>query len=232
MSFSFDATAGTSQSTSKPRLKGNNIYEVQLDGVEIQDIQGVKDTSVTYKTLKIKFSNEEGTFEHTVFEPRPSDFERTENEITNKNNNKEKIPQASNVETMMLLFKHIIDGFVPKVAAQIDNKERSLVAKNWEELRKLVSAILETGKGNKNKIKLVEYKDEARFPGFFAAVNREGVAYVRNNFVGPKVAFTAYELKKIQEAANAAPTTASEYQSPTDLGSDNTDSGLDLNFDL
>ena len=60
MNFSFDATAKTSQSTTKPRLAGNAIYDVQFDGCETQDIQGVKDVSQVYKVLKLKFSNEKG----------------------------------------------------------------------------------------------------------------------------------------------------------------------------
>ena len=230
MSFSFDATAGASQSTSKPRLAGNNIYDVQLDGAEIQDIQGVKDPTVVYKVLKIKFSNEEGTFEHTVFEPKPEDFKRTDREFKNKNGNIEKIPQPSNVETMMLLFKHIIDGFVPEIASQIDKKERSLTAKSWDELRALVSDILKKGKSRTNKIKLVKDKNgNAKFPGYFSGLSKEGVCYVRNNFVGPKVAFSEYEYQQIKSEASAKITPAEDFlPEPAPLE----DSGLKLDFSI
>ena len=90
MNFNFNATAGSSQSTSKPRLKGNDIYTVKFDECEVKDITGVKDPTLTYKTLVIKFSNEDGVFEHTVFEPRSTDFERGETEFTNKNGKIEK----------------------------------------------------------------------------------------------------------------------------------------------
>ena len=232
MSFSFDATAGTSQSTSKPRLAGNEIYTVKLDGAEIQDIQGVKDASAVYKVLKIKFSNEDGTYEHTVFEPKPDDFKRTETEFKNKNNNMEKIPQPSNVESMMLLFKHIIDGFVPKIAEQIDKKERSIGAKNWDDLRAIMVKILEAGKGNENKIKLIKNTaGEARFPSYFAGLSREGVAYVRNNFVGAKVAFSPYELSKITAAATAAPSKVDNF-TPEVTEEELPDTSLDLDFDV
>lgn len=230
--FSFDATAGTSQSTSKPRLAGNAIYNVKLDGAEIQDIQGVKDTSVVYKVLKIKFSNEDGNFEHTVFEPRPDDFKRTEVDFKNKNGNTEKIPQPSNVESMMLLFKHIIDGFVPKIAEQIDKKEKSISAKSWDDLRNTMVKILEYGKGNTCGIKLVVNKEnEAKFPSFFAGLSREGVAYVRNNFVGNKLAFSPYELSKITAAATAAPSKVDNFiPEPEDQTEDT--SGLDLDWEM
>ena len=41
MNFNFNATAGSSQSTSKPRLKGNDIYTVKFDECEVKDITGV-----------------------------------------------------------------------------------------------------------------------------------------------------------------------------------------------
>lgn len=231
MSFSFDATAGASQSTSKPRLAGNNIYEVKLDGVEIQDIQGVKDASVTYKVLKFKFSNDDGTYEHTVFEPKADDFKRGESKFMNKNNVEEKIPQPSNVESMMLLFKHIIDGFVPEIAAQIDKKEKSINAKSWDELRKVVVAILEKGKGKTNKIKLVKDKNgDARFPSFFAGISREGVCYVRNNFVGSKVAFSPYEIQKMNNEANAKVSKADDFIPEETQTTE--DTGLDLDFEI
>lgn len=230
-SFSFDATAGASQSTAKPRLLGNNIYTVKFDGCEIKDIQGVKDPTALYKVLSLKFSNDEGSYDHTVFEPKGDDYKRTDKEFTNKNGNIEKIPQASNVESLMLFLKHIIDAVNPTVAKQIDSGEKKLGAKSWDELRNLISNILNAGKGAQTKIKLLKNKaGEATFPGFFTAVNRDGKAYIRNNFVGEKVAFTAYEIDRIKNENTAKPTDAATL----DLGIEEkaTDSGLDLNFEV
>lgn len=229
--FSFDATAGTSQSTVKPRLEGNAIYTVKLDSCDIEDIQGVKDPSAIYRVLKIKFSNEEGSFEHTVFEPREDDFKRGESKFTNKNGNEEKIPQPSNVESMMLLFKHMIDSFVPKVGKEIDEGKKQIAAPDWDKLRLVVKKILDTGKGNESKIKLIKNKnEEARFPGFFAAVNREGTAYVRNNFIGNKVAFTPYELSRIQKEKEAIPTNTEELVNTPEINGSK--DALDLDFNI
>lgn len=231
--FSFDATAGASQSTSKPRLAGNAIYNVKFDSCEPVDIQGVKDPSVVYKVLRFRFSNDEGTHEHTIFEPKEADFKRTETEFKNKNNNIEKIPQPSNVESMMLFFKHVIDGFVPEVAEKIDRKEVSITAKNWDELRTKMVTLTNKGKGRTADIKLVENKDgEARFPSFFAGVSREGVAYVRNNFIGKKLAFSAYELQKIKDKQTAKPTPANDFIPEMSESTGSEDSGLDLDFEV
>lgn len=232
MSFSFDGTAGASQSTSKPRLAGNDIYDVKFDGVEIQDIQGVKDTSQLYKVLKLKFSSEEGSFEHTVFEPKEKDFEDTETEFTNKNGNTEKIKQPAPVKGMMLLFKHLIDAVNPAVAAQIDKKEIQLTAPNWDKLRELVISILTPVIGASTKIKLIiDNKGEARFPGFFTAYSKEGKAYIRNNFIGMKVAFTPYELTKIKTASTAKPSNSTSFEPKLDDMNTPADN-LDLTFEM
>lgn len=235
--FSFSTTAGASQSTVQPRLEGNNIYTVKFDGCEIKEFEGKQDHNKgqIYKTLVIKFSNEDGVFEHNFFEPKGSDFERTETEFTDKTGKVNKIPQPSNVESMMLNFKHIIDAINPKVAAQIDSKEKNLGAKSWDDLRTLVGKILDAGKGTETKIKLVKNKKgEAIIPGFNVGVNKDGKAYIKNNWIGSKIAFSSYELDRINKEAIAKPTKVS---SSLDLPVENTsnddlidDLGLDLDL--
>lgn len=242
MNFSFDATAGASQSTSKPRLAGNDIYTVQFDGCEIQDIQGVKEPGKVFKVLKFKFSNENGTFEHTIFEPDPSkDFKRGETEFTNKNGNKEKIPQPSAVESMMLFFKHVIDAFVPEVATQIDAGTKKIAAPNWEELRLLLCKIMKVGEKRTSKIKLIKDKNgDARFPGFFSGLTKPDAvtglskAYIRNNFIGEKIAFSAYELTRITNESNAKITNMSKKDSELNIEEeDNAPADdLDLTFEV
>ncbi len=235
MSFSFNTTAGASQSSTKPRLAGNDIYDVKFEGCEIQDIKGVKDTSAVYKVLKLKFANEQGTYEHTVFEPRPEDFKRGENEYTSKEGKKEKIPQTSGVENMMLLFKHAIDSINPTVAKQIDEGTKNLGATDWDGLRKLVVQILDAGKGTSMQIKLLRNtKGEATFPGFFAGITKEGKAYVRNNFIGDKLSFSTYEKQRIETEASAKPTAAKTYSAPSIAGTTqgSESAGVDIQFDM
>lgn len=229
MDFSFSATAGASQSTAKPKLEGNTIPVVKFDGCEIKDVQGVKEPDKTYKQLILKFSNEDGVFEHTVWPPRPEDFTRKESEFKNKSGVMEKIPQASNVESMMLLFKHAIDSINPSVAKQIDEGKIKITAPTWEKLRELVAEILDKGKGVTTKIKLLKNKNgEATFPGFFAGLTKEGKAYVRNNFIGEKIAFSTYELDRINKEATAKPEKVQSFSPVNEESSD----GLDLNFEV
>lgn len=236
MSFSFATTAGASQSSTKPRLAGNNIYTVKFDGCEIQDIKGVKDPSKEYKVLKLKFSNDAGSFEHTIFEPRPEDFTRGETKYNDKNTGEEKkIPQPSGVENVMLLFKHAIDTINPTVAKQIDEGTKNLGAKDWNDLRILVSKILDAGKGIEFEIKLLSNsKGEATFPGYFSGLTKEGKAYVRNNFIGHKLAFSAYETSKVNNAATAKPNKVESFNSTPLVALDNAtqDTPLDFTFEM
>lgn len=229
MSYSFDATAGASQSTVKPRLEQNKIHDVILEDCKIEDIVGVKDPSLTYKIIKIIFSNENGQYEHAIFEPKGDDFKRTVKTGT-KDGKEYSIPQPSNVETMMLLLKHVIDGFVPEWAEQIDSGKKSLVAKDWDQLRNLVIKILASGKGRQNKIKLIgNKKGEGIFPGFFVSINREGNPYVKNNFIGSKVAFTAYEIQRAKEAQEASP---NRMEATSNFSAQSSPANLDLDFSM
>lgn len=226
--FSFDATAGASQSTTKPRLAGNDIYTVKYEGSEIQDYQGKVDPTKTYRVLKMKFGNEDGVYEHTIFEPTEKDFVRQNSEFT-KNGKTEKIEQPSGVESMMLFFKHIIDAFYPTLAEAIDRKEKSITAPDWDKLRKLIITTMEPAIGNESGIKLVKNKNsrDAQFPGYFAGLTKDGKAYIRNNFAGKKLAFTAYEATAMKQAATAKPSNIDDAFA-AEPKSDN----IDLDFNL
>lgn len=234
MDFSFSTTAGTSQSTSKPRLEGNDIYTVKFDGCEIKDVQGVKDPTAVYKQIILKFINDDGVFEHTVWEPRPEDFNRRETDAKDsKTGLPIKIKQPSNVESMMLLFKHAADTLNPAIAKQIDSKEKNLSAPNWDALRKLVMQILDAGKGKETKIKLLKNTKtgEAQIPGFYAGLTKEGVAYVKNNFIGDKVAFSTYELDRINKERSAAPARLEPFTASPNTEDETPELNMDFNID-
>lgn len=236
--FSFSATAGASQSTVKTRLAGNEIHEVTFAGVAKNSFDSKK-TGETYEVITLTFENKDGVYEHTVFGPRAEDFERKEQEYKDKKTDEMRtIPQPSNVESMMLLFKHAIDTINPKIASAIDSGTKNLAAADWDGIRDIVLQILTPGIGKiHTKIKLIKDKTgQGRFPGFFAAVNKEGQCYLRNNFIGEQVSFTPYEVTRMNNMATATPTdmTAASNDNlllegtSADINSD----PLDLNFDV
>lgn len=203
MSYSFNAPApGSSHSNIKPALEGNAIYEVTFVGCESKDIVGKQDTSKTYKTLLIKFSNEDGYFTHTVFEPRDEDFKRPTVDFMG---NPLKFPKPSNVENMMLLFRHLIDAVSPETAEAIDNGDIVFGGNTWDEIRNLMVKLTTDVAGKaKTNIKLLSGKNGATLP-FFTGLSKESVAYVNNNIIGEKLFFNTYEKTKISGPAGSSP---------------------------
>ena len=125
--------------------------------------------------------------------------------------------------------------YLQKIAKQIDAGTKKLVAPDWNGLRNLVVKILEVGKDRESSIKLVtDNKGEAKFPSFFCGLSKEGKPYVRNNFVGSKLAFTAYELTRMKNEQSANIKNTSSPKSEFDLVADSSapSSDLDLGFDL
>lgn len=229
--FSFGDNLGSSQSAAGSQLEGNKIHEVTFEGATKEQFDNKQDETQPYKVLRLKFSNENGTFEHTVFEPRDEDFERKNSTFNDKKTGAPiSIPNPSNVESMMLLFKHVIDAVTPEIGKKIDNKEIDLGGRNWEELRDNMVAIFEKGKGAKTSIKLLnDNKGYPRFPGFFAGVGKDdNRAYIRNNFVGNKLGFSPYETTRINNEMKAKPTAMSleEPAVSDDLGD------LNMDFDV
>jgi len=197
MNFDFSETAGASASMHQ-QLAGNKIHEVTFDGCEARDIKGVQDPSKTFKVLDIKFSNADGSFTHTVWEPRDSDYEDTAGVYGNN---------PSNVKSMMLLFKHLIDAVNPELGKKIDDGEVKLTAANWDALRKLIVESTNAGVGVQTKIKLMlNNRNEPTFPGFYASYNRAGKLYMRTNFIGSNVFFTSKEEDRMKKQSEAKPT--------------------------
>ena len=81
---------------------------------------------------------------------------------------------------------------------------------------------------------MINNKGEAQFPGFFSGVSREGKAYIRNNFMGEKLAFSTYELTRINNAATARPTpmaNTARANTPIDITTTQSDP-LDFSFEM
>lgn len=203
MNFNFDQTAGISQSTTRQQLAGNAIHEVTFDGCEIRDFDGVQNPNQKFHNLDIKFSNADGVFVHTVWEPRDSDMEDRVGPFG---------ALPSNAKAMMLLFKHLIDAVNPELAKKIDAGEVKITANDWNKLREVMVKATDPGKGKATKIKLLKNnKGEAIFP-YFANYNRAGALSMSTNFIGDHIFFTNKELTRIEKESKATPT-------PVDAGS-------------
>lgn len=228
MNFNFNETAGASQSQSLPQLKGNAIHEVTFKGCEKREIVGVKDTTQRYNVLDIKFTNADGYYTETIFEPKSGDEKRPETEIGGK-----KYVKPSNIENLMLEFRHLIDAVNPELGKKIDSKEKSISASGWDGLRSLMIEATKEGIGKTVKIKLIKKKDgNPRFP-YFSMIDKDtDKAVVAGNFIGDKLYFSTYEQQQIEKAEKANPTAQSnEFGLANQTGgSEQNNSDLDFNL--
>lgn len=217
MNFNFNQVQN-SQSTVRKQLEGNAIHEVVFDGCEVKDFAGVQDPTKQFHNLDIKFSNDNGVFVHTLWEPKDSDYQDRQTAFG---------PSPSNYLTMMYLIKHLIDTANPELAAQINSGEKQLNFTSWDQLRKFVVEATAPFVGKSTKIKLLKNnKGEAIFP-YFANYDRNGRFYMSTNFIGDNIFWTSKELNKMQAAAEAKPTATDAFDTPVQ---ETPTANIDFNF--
>lgn len=220
MNFGFNETSELG--VQRKQLEGNKIHEVTFDGCEMRDIQGVQDASKVFKVLDIKFSNDEGYFTDTIWEPRDNDDQDTPNSFGGFN--------PSNVKMMMAKFQHLIDAVNPELSAKMrlpktDPNHKDLSASSWDGLRKLMVEATKPGIGKKTMIKLMDRvrkdqngneRHESQFPGYFLSYNREGKQYMNTSFIGNAIYWTSKELTRIENAKKATPTPVASTDNSVD----------------
>lgn len=196
----YSLTGGASASTIVQQLTGNQIYTVTFKGAEAKTIESK--SGEKFNILTLKFSNDEGVFEDTIFELKAGDEKRKANSYGYDN------PSA--LEELGFKAKHLLAAVNPKVAADIQAKG-GLKITGWEQFTSFVVKHANTGVGKETQIKLLERTDakgvkRANFPGFVLGISKKGELYPKTNFIGDKLAWTAKEKEKIDAAATAAPT--------------------------
>lgn len=192
MNFNFGNTPA--QARISNRLAANAIYTVKWEGATAEELES-KDGN-KYAVLKLKFTNEDGEFTDTVFEPKEGD------EIQKPNNYGYNNP--SRVDELMFKLHHLIAAVNPKASEQLSKKKVEI--STWNDLRNYVVKHTTASAGATIQIKLVsDNKGNAQFPAFVLGFSKSGDLYPRTNFIGDKLAFTAKEQEKINAAATAKP---------------------------
>lgn len=206
MNFNFNGSEIANVDASKGQLEGNKIHDVQFDGCEAIELK-----DGTMKVIRIKFSNDEGTFNHIVFEPRDGDDQDTDG-MYGKN--------PSRIKEMMTLLRHLGAAVCPALVEYINSINGSVT---WDQIRKKIVEVTTPAIGTKTKIKLLAKKrnytdpntgeqkerNDAVFPSYFLSYSREGALYMRTKFIGPRLVFTDKELTAIKNQENAKPVSVS-----------------------
>lgn len=202
MNFNFNGSEIANVGASKGQLEGNKIHDVQFDGCEAVELK-----DGTMKVLRIKFSNDEGIFQHVIFEPRDGDDQDTDG-VYGKN--------PSRIKEMMTLLRHLGAAVCPALVEYINSINGSVT---WDQIRKKIVEVTTPAIGAKTKIKLLAKKrtdpntgaerNDAVFPSYFLSYNKEGALYMRTKFIGPRLVFTDKELTTIKNQENAKPVSVS-----------------------
>lgn len=199
----FTVDNNTAVSSNVNRLEGDKIHDVKFVGAEATTVG----SETTFDVIKLVFENEDGSHEHTIFEPKGKDIAvRQENNFGGQN--------PSQVEELQAVIRHFIAALNPDLNAKIEKGEKTLSAKTWNELRKVVVDAVNKGKGKEVQLKLEkDAKGYARVPGFVTSISKNGSLYMRTSFIGDKLTFSVKELEKMKKRANSAPTDMSSVAS-------------------
>ena len=95
--LNFGKLAETQAVAGSRRLKPWEIHKVKFMGCKVEDLQGKKDPSATYKILITRFENETGYFEERTFFPNDESAKRP----VFKNKEGHEYEGASNFEQIM-----------------------------------------------------------------------------------------------------------------------------------
>ena len=212
MAFNFGIDEKPVVRNTRIQLKPWNIYDVKFTGCEIREFNGKKDPSAHYKVLAINFENEDGVFSVTNFFPKEGDDERYS--YDGKNGGKVEMP--SNFETLMAIVKQTAMILNPKGFERM--QKASSQFKSFDDVAKALIKITDEVKGCETKLKLIgrnrDGKVVAEIPRILG-INKEGEAFVADNYIGSKLFFSDYEEGKRAEYLGSKPT---DMDKKDDLG--------------
>ncbi len=201
--FNFGISAESAVRNTRRPLSAWNIHEVEFKGCEIREFDGKKDPSAHYKVLAINFENEDGYFSVTNFFPKDGDDERRE--YDGKNGGKVVMP--SNFETLMAVVKQTAQVLNPVGFEKM--QAASSKFKSFDDVAKALIQVTDKVKGTKTKLKLIgrnrDGKVVADIPRI-VGINKEGVAFISDNYIGDKLFFSDYEETQRSKFVNATPT--------------------------
>ena len=231
MEMNFGSLATTQATSGNKRLKPWDIYPVKFKGIEIREITGKKDPSMTYKILTTKFEGENGYYNEDTFFPTEASAKR--NTYKNKEGHEKEMP--SGFEQTMTYIAQLAgvlnpDGFKKMQAA-------SSKFKSFDDVCKALDTILKPKIGTDCFIKIIGRNRDGRVqPAIpnITALNKDGEVFTSDNFISLKkeiLGFTEYEEAQMQAFKNAKPTNmpvSESVNSTAHQGSEDNDDFSDL----
>lgn len=179
-------------------LAANKIHEVLFKSLEYSQSKDGK-----WEFMRIKFQGVDGGFF------TDSTFGLDKDAGVRKKTQYGENP--SQYESFMMKIKHLLNAVAPELLNKMQAGEITFTPKGKSDLFKqyvtFIGDQLEAYKDAKTTIKLVQNnKGEACFPQFFAGVSKEGIAYMKSNFIGNNLSFSQKEKDAMGKIAAAKPT--------------------------
>lgn len=203
------------------RIQAWTINPVVFKGVELK--KGTSKDGNEWKAIQFKFSGDAGIFEPMFFCPKEGGDQRVSGETGGR---KWELP--SQMEQLTLAIAHVVGTLAPASFAKLQNVSMEL-PKDFEKLVELIKKALNSAVNKSTNIKVIgDNRGYAAVPNFIN-INKDGKAYISNNWLGENLAFSPYEIKKKDQAEKTKPTEIKEDLEDTpDTSSDNSD----LDFDI
>ena len=222
MSFNFAISSDSAVRNTRRLLTPWEIHDVKFKGAEIREFNGRKDPNAHYKLLSIKYESEDGYFNVDMFFPKDGDDKRPEFDGANGG----KVQMASSFETTMAIIKQTAQILNPKGFEQM--QKISTKFKSFDDVAAAFIKITTPVIGTDIKIKLTgKNRDGKIVPQIprILALNKEGEAFICDNYIGTKLYWSDYEATKRDEFLKATPTDPEKVEEEPEKTED---SGFDL----
>lgn len=195
--FSMGAAKGVSVASS---FLPAGIHKVRFTGMNLAN---AGESNVV--EFKFESVNGAGIYNERIFEPRSN--ERTTSQFGEN---------PSEAEQFTLKISQIISALDPELAKKIDENGDRFQAPDFPSFVNLLKKYLDNKVGTETFIKLVPSGNYVNFPRYIASINKDGVLYINNKFIGNNLALTAKEARSIEEASRAKPTSMAEADDEID----------------
>lgn len=202
LNLNFSSLETTKAVSTSSHLRAWNIYEnVKFEGIS-DPITGTNSMGGEWKAYDFTFSCPEGSYSERIFEPTEKSIERR----SFPNSNGHDVEMPSDWERTKLFVTHVIAVYNPKGFETLQQNANKL--KTFDQFIALAKKLLENTEITTN-LKLAGRNTGgtvyASLPKF-AYVAKDGDAKIRENFLGDKVTFTAWELQQKEAFEKVKPT--------------------------
>lgn len=226
MALSFGITNDSAVRSTRQQLKPWGIYPVKFKGCEIREFEGKKETNmgVKYRVLDIKFEGEDGVFTVTKFFPKEGDEVRRTTEGKSGT-----VTFPSSFEVLMATVKQTAQVLNPKGFEKM--QAASSKFRSFDDVANALIAVTKPAIDTETNIKLVgvnrDGKVQADIPRI-VALNKQGEAFIADNYIGSKLFFSDYEETQRAKYASAAPTPMKAEDESFVATQEQDNSGFDL----